>query len=115
MFVCVCCGAGFSAGGSPRVPEAVREAVQRGEEDHRGELHSRGGSEGERVRAFKGQQYLRWSCDVRLLDTKEEKDLFIFCTLERKCLSHAFWVSDFHSKDIFYAQTGDRLKENLNK
>lgn len=61
MSVCVCDGAGVSADGSPRVPEEVREAVQRGKEDHRGELHSRGGSEGERVCAFKGQQHLRSS------------------------------------------------------
>lgn len=59
----------MSADRSPRVPEEVREAVQRGEEDHRGELHSRGGSEGERVRTFEGQQHLR-SCYVGLLETE---------------------------------------------
>lgn len=66
MPVCVRAGAGGSTGGAHRVPEEVREAFQRGEEDHGGELHGRGEPEGERVLAFEGQQLLRWSCGVGL-------------------------------------------------
>ena len=52
-------GAGGSARGPGRVPEEIREVVQRGEENQGGELHSRGGGvEGERVLTYEGQQHL---------------------------------------------------------
>lgn len=60
MSVCVCGGAGGASGGSTHILEEVPEAVQRGEENHRGELHSRGGFEGERVLAFKVIVNTKW-------------------------------------------------------